>query len=187
MSAVKKISSLDDYKPYTAIGPRLVPVEVQEEMIKLGRELSDLGFTLRSGGDLGSDRAFEAGVELSNIPNKKAIYLPMRNFGGSTSPNFMWPDSYKEKQAMNLVSQNHPDWKNCFPILKKIHTRNVARLLGYTLNQPSSFLIYWVDKKEFTGEIGLTLKLAVQFEIPHFFLGSPTEVAELKDLLPSLL
>jgi hypothetical protein len=57
---------------YCGIGSRKTPENILIKMSKYASILERMGFTLRSGGALGADRAFERGVV---NPLKKEIFL----------------------------------------------------------------------------------------------------------------
>ena len=62
-------------KYYAGIGSRETPQEFLEFFVKLARFLYSKGYTLRSGGADGSDKAFEIGAK-----NKKRNLLTLGRF-----------------------------------------------------------------------------------------------------------
>ena len=59
---------------YAGIGSRRTPDDVLEQMTQLAQELGKLGWTLRSGGADGADRAFQDGAEA--VGGRREILLP---------------------------------------------------------------------------------------------------------------
>lgn len=56
------------YLPYAGIGSRQTPDDILELMHRIGSTLAINGFTLRSGGAVGADTAFEQGaVSIGNL------------------------------------------------------------------------------------------------------------------------
>ena len=49
---------------YAGIGSRTLPYSVVRNMTQMGIKFAEKGWTLRSGGALGADRAFEDGCKL---------------------------------------------------------------------------------------------------------------------------
>ena len=84
-------------------GSRNTPQEVLDEMIKIGKELAESRYILRSGGAKGADTAFETGCDLVN--GKKEIYLPWKNFNGNSSDLYDLP---LFKDAMEISKKYHP-------------------------------------------------------------------------------
>ena len=68
---------------YAGIGSRKAPKEAIDRMAELAEELAGKGYTLRSGGAGGADKAFEKGCDA--VDGKKEIYLPWEGFNGSKS------------------------------------------------------------------------------------------------------
>ena len=70
---------------YTGASSRETLSEVLEEMRVIGESLAWAGFTLRSGGAGGADRAFEEGARRV-FGTRLEIYLPWRRFNDNPSP-----------------------------------------------------------------------------------------------------
>lgn len=118
---------------YTGIGSRNTPEDILELMSKIAKKLETLGYTLRSGGANGADKAFENGVE-----NLKEIYLPWKNFNNNNSEFFNVSD-----KARDLASKFHPNWSNLKFSVKNLMGRNAYQVLGYNLDKKSEFVICW--------------------------------------------
>src|SRR3990167_10553936 len=93
------------------------------------QKLSELGYTLRSGGAPGSDTAFEAGA------TRREIYLPWKGFNNNTSHLFAISE-----EAEELASWYHPGWVNLDQAARKLMARNGYQVLGSKLDDPSEFL-----------------------------------------------
>ena len=146
---------------YTGIGSRQTPADVLERMVQIGKELANLGFTLRSGGADGADSAFERGCDLAN--GSKEIYIPWNNFNNlSTSAGYIvayHPD------AENIAATLHPAWHRCSQGAKKLHTRNIYQILGGNLNDPSVLVVCWTPNGELTGGTAQAMRLAMKNNI----------------------
>lgn len=66
------------YLPFTGIGSRETPLEILTFMKALGKWYAQHGYTLRSGGAIGADRAFEAGhMNGKAPPTMREIFRPL--------------------------------------------------------------------------------------------------------------
>lgn len=152
---------------YTGIGSRQTPPEIGVFMTRLAMDLSELGFTLRSGAANGADMFFEAGAHL------KHIYLPWRGFNGNSSDRYTI-----DEEAMSVAKMHHPAWDRLSPPVKKLMARNVYQVLGQDLSEPSQFVVCWTpdgceshtSRSYKTGGTGLAISLASCCGIPVYNL-----------------
>ena len=162
---------------YSGIGSRETPNNILELMFNIGAVLADKGFTLRSGGALGADKAFLDGC-LRN-QGKKEIYLPWdgyNNYGGNDD-GFFYGSSNK---AMQVASAIHPAWDKCSQGVKKLHARNIHIIGGVDLDTNSDFIVCWTPRGQFIGGTGQALRLANELEIPIFNLYFDNTLEELE-------
>lgn len=152
---------------YAGIGSRSTPLEIQRLMAQYASRLERLGFTLRTGGAVGADTAFECGVQnRSNIE----IFRPR--------------DSTPE--ALNKASLIHPAWDKCNETAKHYHGRNVQIILGKNLDTPVEFVIYWTPHISPSGGTRTGVMLAKENNIPTFNLRSEYQKKYLGQYLFSL-
>lgn len=149
---------------YTGIGSRTTPPDIQALMTQIATRLELDGFTLRSGGAPGADKAFERGVR---DPENKQILMP-----GDASP-----------EAEEIASRIHPAWDRCNEYARNCHGRNVMQLLGQTLQAPSEFVIAWTPGGEDIGGSRTVLVLARQYKIPTYNLAHAEDERLLMELL----
>lgn len=144
------------YKAYTGVGSRECPSDILKLMESVGFALASAGWTLRSGGAVGADQAFERGmlryvdsVETASWTPAE-IYLPWDGYEDHTKkshrglnilPNMIHFDT--ESIAEGMAMAVHPAWDACKQGARKMHTRNVFQVLGRTLDAPSKMLIAW--------------------------------------------
>ncbi len=143
-------------KFYTGVGSRETPSDILELMERVGFALASQGWTLRSGGAVGADQAFENGMfrcvgydqPYGWVPAE--IYLPWSGYEGhykNTHGNLnILPSDIRldiERIAEGMAMGIHPAWEACKQGARKMHTRNVFQVLGKTLDQPSKMLIAW--------------------------------------------
>ena len=165
-------------KWYTGVGSRETPARILELMDSVGFALASQGWTLRSGGAIGADQAFEegmfrfAGLDGPYEWTPAEIYLPWAGYenhhkythGGLN----ILPSDIKltdERIAEGMAESVHPAWEACKQGAKKMHTRNVFQVLGRTLDQPSKMLIAWtkLDRNgNPKGGTATAIKLAVE-------------------------
>ena len=145
-------------KYYTGVGSRKTPSEILDIMSKMARKLDLAGWTLRSGGALGADRAFEAGAM-----NKQIFFANQ-----ATAP------------AMEIAGRLHPAWHRCGEYARKLHGRNSFQVLGPDLQTPSKFLVCWTpdgceshSSRQFqTGGTGTAISIASVSGIQIFNLAN---------------
>jgi hypothetical protein len=140
-------------KFYTGVGSRSTPPYILEIMTRLARKLAIEGWTLRSGGALGADTAFENGVTSVNAP--KEIFLA----------------SDANKAALEMASIIHPAWHKCSDYVRKLHARNCFQVLGRDLRSPSSFLVCWTLNGADIGGTRTAIVLARNHNIEVINLG----------------
>lgn len=134
---------------YAGIGSRETPRSVLDLMTLIAVKLESLGYTLRSGGAIGADTAFEDGVK-----SLKEIFY----------------DIDATSDAIELASQFHPAWHNCRSGARKLHGRNSMILLGKKLDTPVKFVVCWTRDGKDTGGTGLGIRIAESMNIPIFNL-----------------
>lgn len=150
-------------KFYAGIGSRTTPPEILVQCTRIACELEKLGFTLRSGGAEGADKAFAAGVK---DPYNKVILRPK--------------DSTRE--AEDLAETIHPAWHQCNSYARQLHGRNCQIILGERLDQPSEFVLaYTLDEEQ--GGTSLGIRLARLRGIPVFNLADSQAAGVLQEFL----
>jgi len=151
---------------YAGVGSRKTPPKQLERMTAAAKRLAAMGYTLRSGGADGADRAFEAGAG-----DKKQVFLPWKGFNGSNSPFFE-----PSKEAMDVAAAVHPAWRNLSLSIKKLHARTSHQILGEDLRTPCDFVVCWTpdgaeteaERGPDTGGTGQAIALADRWKIPVF-------------------
>lgn len=142
-------------KFYTGIGSRTSPPEALQQMQVIASLLELLGFTLRSGGAIGADQAFERGVTTAS---NKVILRP----------------KHSTTEAEKVASEIHPAWHLCNEYARKLHGRNVQLVLGEDLKTHSSLVVAWTLSPE-RGGTRTGLVVAQSHNIPVFNLADPAQ------------
>jgi len=145
---------------YAGVGSRETPQNILVLMADLAEQLGALGHTLRSGGAIGADRAFEKGADRGNYP-KEIFYAK---------------DCTTE--CMGISKLYHPAWSRLSEYAKQLHGRNVLQILGEDLQTPVEFVVCWtpdgcVDhttRTIKTGGTGTAISVASERNIPVFNL-----------------
>ncbi len=140
-------------KFYTGVGSRSTPVNILEVMTNLAKKLATEGWTLRSGGALGADTAFEYGATL--VSGLKEIYRP----------------SDANKDALEMAAMIHPAWHKCSDYVKRLHARNCFQVLGRDLRTATSFLVCWTLNGADVGGTRTAIVLARAYGIEVINLG----------------
>ncbi len=160
-----------DHITYTGIGSRQTPSDILKEMRNWAIQLSNAGYTLRSGGAAGADTAFELGCD--QVDGRKEIYLPWKGFNKNNSPLYDIPNT-----AYTLAQKFHPAWFGLSPAAKKLMARNIQQVCGKNLDSPTKFVICWTPdgcqehktRTQTTGGTGQALSVASELMIPVFNL-----------------
>lgn len=158
------------YKAYAGIGSTKTPTDVCHKMYHLGYALAWYGYTLRSGGAPGADKAFEAGTdryiqEKAADPRIKEIFLPWMGFEGN--PSKLLPN----EKAYEVASRFHPVWDKLKSGQRAFHARNAQQVLGENLDNPVSFVVCWTPGGRLVGGTAQALRIATARQIPVFNLA----------------
>lgn len=159
-------------RTYAGIGARRTPVHVRVVMEALAMKLARDGWTVRSGGAAGADKAFEGGAAAVD-PELVETY---RTDGGwsalaDLTPGGPTPDAYE------LAASVHPAWSRCSDRAKALHARNCHEILGPNLDDPVSFVVCWTRDGSLDGRgrraggTGQALRLASRHSVPVFNLA----------------
>lgn len=156
---------------YTGIGSRETPEEVLNVMHAIAVSLWRSKWTLRSGGAAGADTAFERGAGPMSV-----IYLPWRGFNGRWG--MVNTVDKPSLAAYKMASDIHPAWQSLGAGAKAMHARNCHQVLGWTLEEPSQFVVCWTPdgcedestRAKSTGGTATAIVLASRRGIPVFNL-----------------
>ena len=151
-------------KYYTGIGSRETPPQMLVLMQAIAMGMHHKGYTLRSGGAEGADKAFETGCIA--VGGAKEIYLPWKRFNNNLSPDYM-----VSKEALEMASEHHPAWERCSEGAKKLHARNMYQILGLDLATPTNVVICWTKDAKGQGGTGQAIRLAQKYNIKVYDLG----------------
>jgi hypothetical protein len=142
---------------YAGVGSRKTPADILLAMQDVAYSLALLGWTLRSGGAIGADKAFEAGC--NEAKGSKEIF-----YADDATP-----------EAFEIAAKTHPMWHQLSPFARKLHARNSFQILGKKLDSPSCFVLCWTpDGSNGTtipttlqsGGTGQAIRLASKYYIP---------------------
>jgi len=125
---------------YAGVGSRVTPLAVMVVMKVVAAKMHKLGWTLRSGGAQGADKAFESGAPAgcSEIyrPRGESNWMT-RNTEITVYGSEIW------EQAMEIARLSHPAWGRCPAFARALHARNAFQVLGKDLATPSKSVICW--------------------------------------------
>jgi len=167
------------YIPYSGIGSRDVPDNIVTIIHKMAKSLADADFTLRSGGAVGCDTAFDEAA-YDTIEHKE-IYKPF----GLHRKSIPWIKVLKSPEAMKIANDHHPLDVREMPVNKaKYLCRNPYTILGEDLKTPSKFVLYWMPLDKETGGTAHSLRIAKTFRVPIFMV--PDKMKEAHELVEFL-
>lgn len=169
---------------YTGVGSRETPEEVLELMQAIAYKLAGRGYTLRSGGADGADKAFQDGWwdNYQDTPSERGrskaeIYIAWSGFNGLKpgmyGDSIIIPSGVLSDKAFDIAATIHPAWDKCSQGAKSLHSRNVFQVLGKNLDSPSKFLIAYAKTNKDgvpQGGTATAIKLAEKYNIPCFNL-----------------
>ena len=149
---------------YAGIGSRETPKEILELMTLAAKAFADKGFTLRSGGAIGADVAFEKGC-------------------GTNKQIFRAKDC--TEAAKEMTSKYHPAWDKCNDYARNLHGRNCQILLGrdVTNPEPVKFVLCWTKDGKDTGGTGQAIRIATDMGIPVYNLYHREVVERIKTMI----
>ena len=171
-------------KFYAGIGSRNTPTDVLRYMKAVAKRLASRGFILRSGAADGADSAFEQGCLESC--GQHEIFIPWKQYNGRNYSVRKLTDLHEQ-----IASELHPTWSRLSSGAKKLHTRNIAQVLGSDLQSPVQFVICWTpdgcesdaSRAIKTGGTGTAISCASLRSIPVFNLAN----TDAKDRLAELV
>jgi hypothetical protein len=169
---------------YAGIGSRQIPRSIKKDMQTFAHIAALKGWTLRSGGALGSDSAFETGCDKGQ--GRKEIFLPWPELNGNQSKYVM--PTFASKQIAATI---HPAYNKLGPAAKLLVARNMHQVLGPMLDDPVKFVIcYTPDGCESaskytqkTGGTGSAIALASKHFIPVFNIFTEQRFYDAVDFL----
>lgn len=156
---------------YAGIGSRSTPGEILGLMERVGEQLANRGWRLRTGGAAGADQAFMRGAAAVN--GAVELYLPWPGFQSLSNARLERPTP----EAMRLAARFHPSWPSCPRAVKALHARNSHQVLGERLDDPVTFVCCWtpdgsVDgRSQSAGGTGQALRIAFDARIRVFNLA----------------
>lgn len=167
---------------YAGIGSRETPSTVLIFMIRCATEWARKGWTLRSGGAKGADKAFETGAIDGGGP-LEVFYTDRYRIGySSNSDEDRFANKYQANveaydleiwnQAKEMAAEYHPAWERCSPYARKLHTRNVFIMLGECLNEPVDLVVCWTEGGKLKGGTAQALRIAQEHKIAVANLGA---------------
>ena len=138
---------------YAGIGSRRTPEPLCHKMTQYASLMEHSGMILRSGGAIGADSAFEAGVKSEDA---KQIFKA---------------ENYTS-DAMRLSRAFHPNWNALSEYAKRLMARNAMIILGEDLDEPVQMVIFWAPQDSKDGRVlggtGHGIRIAKEWEIPCY-------------------
>ncbi len=162
---------------YAGIGSRRTPNAILQQMKLIAKELAVNGYTLRSGGAMGADNAFERGSIAKEVYLTDGWYTESRG----VQP---YPDGLLQS-AEKFVWDYHPAPGRCSDYARKLLARNTFQILGLDLQSPSQFVLCWTPDGSLDGRgrdsggTGQALRVASARGIPVFNFAREGEMERL--------
>jgi hypothetical protein len=144
---------------YTGVGSRVTPARELALMTEFARLMAARGWTLRTGGADGADRAFMNGMLLW-WPAPYELYLPWPDFNAQAPPTLTEPT----QRALQIAEELLPWWGQLSDATRRLMGRNVHQVLGADCETPSRMLVCWTPypttDEARHGGTGMALRVA---------------------------
>jgi hypothetical protein len=129
-------------------------------MERFGAELARRGWTLRSGGAVGADSAFEKGAREAG--GRCEIYLPWPGYNEHADSRLV----EASPEAYDLMAQIHPVFARLPRSSRRLHARNAHQILGADLRSPVEMVLCWTPGARGRGGTGSAIRLARSRGVP---------------------
>lgn len=173
--SVRSFADLPAHQPgqrtmtYAGVGSRETPPEMLATMRKVAAELARAGYTLRSGGAIGADKAFEAGA------GKKEIF-----YAKDATPT-----------TIAIAREIHPAPNALGEFPLKLMARNTNQVFGRNLDSPVDFVLAWTkdgaesakQRTRSTGGTGQAIAMASMKGVPVINLANEGWQTRLREIL----
>ena len=171
---------MNEIKRYAGIGSRDTPQRVIAQMWRIAKTLGERGYTLRTGGALGADEAFRQGSFGYNLE----LMLPWSGYNKHYIDNHRHFSGWSESLEA-IAAEHHPAWTRCSHGARKLHTRNVAIMIGLDAGNPKpvDFVVCYTKDGKATGGTGQAIRLALHYDIPVFNIFHTEAEEELWDYI----
>jgi hypothetical protein len=147
-------------RAYAGVGSRATPAGICHLMERFGAELARRGWTLRSGGAVGADSAFEKGAREAG--GRCEIYLPWPGYNEHSEARLV----EASPEAYDVMTRIHPVFARLPRSSRRLHARNAHQILGADLRSPVEMVVCWTPGGRGRGGTGSAIRLARSREIP---------------------
>lgn len=172
---VRFLKAAPDPRPapfiFAGIGSRDTPDPVLDLMHDAGALLAHDGWTLRSGGAIGADSAFERGVVSAPDHPRPEIYYHNQKELQKSGNRYGLLETRPVHERM--VGIFHPAPHKLRGGGFDLMARNGCQMFGPDFTQPSSCVICWTVGGQAKGGTGQAIRMANAVGIPVIDLGKP--------------
>jgi O-acetyl-ADP-ribose deacetylase (regulator of RNase III) len=172
---IRFLKDAPDMRPapfiFAGIGSRDTPDPILDLMKDAGALLAHDGWTLRSGGAVGADTAFETGVKSCPDHPKPEIYYANERSLQKAGNSYGLLDT---RQVHNrMVGVFHPKPSALSPSGFELMARNGCQVFGPDFTQPSSCVVCFTEGGKGKGGTGQAIRMSNATGIPVIDLGKP--------------
>lgn len=153
-------------KFYTGVGSRETPDTICKIMTTTAKWLELHGYTLRSGGAIGADYAFEIGSSKPIIYSISTTHKP-KSGKPSVVPCL---EAYRDLAKLCCLHYKHMNSQYA----RDLHTRNICQVIGHdpSVIIKSDFLICYTAGGGYVGGTTTAIRCAERFDVPIFNFGN---------------
>lgn len=166
-------------KIISIIGSRDAPPDILTKIEEIARFFAKKGWTLRTGGSTGADKAGRQGFAKAGKESNIELYLPWQGF--NEHRGILW-----SQENWNLAAEYVGYWDELKLNHKIFHSRNISIILGLDNVSPSDLTVCWTPEGKEVGGSATGIIVSKDKGIPLFNLGTKTGLAKLRKFCKKL-
>ena len=132
---------------YAGVGSRETPVEIQQAMNDVAKELESAGYTLRSGNAIGADKAFEGAPQPWSKDSKGSVNQWSKYSHKVKNKEIFKAESATDK-TRKIAKEIHANHTALNGVGLDLMARNTNQVFGKNLDTPVDFVLAWTPLNE---------------------------------------
>ena len=132
---------------YAGIGSRETPLEIQQSMNDVAKELESIGYTLRSGNAIGADKAFEGAPQPWSKDSKGSV-KQWSKYSHKVKNKEIFKAENATDKARKIAKEIHANPTALSGIGLDLMARNTNQIFGSKLDTPVDFVLAWTPLNE---------------------------------------
>ena len=132
---------------YAGIGSRETPLEIQQSMNDVAKELESIGYTLRSGNAIGADKAFEGAPQPWSKDSKGSV-KQWSKYSHKVKNKEIFKAENATDKTRKIAKEIHANPTALSGIGLDLMARNTNQIFGSKLDTPVDFVLAWTPLNE---------------------------------------